>query len=169
MATTYTLISSVTVGAGGTATISFTSIPQTYTDLVLVTSTRTNRASNINDELNITFNSNTSSYTYRRLLGESTASSDSGSTRTVLIVNGSTSTASTFDNSSVYIPNYTGSNNKSFSVDSLMENNATAAARQLVAGLWSNSAAITQIDLTSSSSSNFVQYSTAYLYGISNE
>jgi len=168
MATTYTLISSVTVGAGGTATISFTSIPQTYTDLVLVTSTRTNRASNINDELNITFNSNTSSYTYRRLLGESTASSDSGSTRTVLIVNGSTSTASTFDNSSVYIPNYTGSNNKSFSVDSLMENNATAAARQLVAGLWSNSAAITQIDLTSSSSSNFVQYSTAYLYGISN-
>jgi len=168
MATTYTLISSVTVGSGGTATISFTSIPQTYTDLVLVTSTRTNRASNINDELNITFNSNTSSYSWRRLLGDNSASSDSGSTRTVFITNASTSTASTFGNGSIYIPNYTGSTNKSFSVDSLMENNATAAARQLVAGLWSNSAAITQIDLTSSSSSNFVQYSTAYLYGISN-
>jgi len=167
MANTYTLISSVTVGSGGTATMSFTSIPSTYTDLVLVTSTRTNRAGNILDELNLTFNSNTSSYSWRRLLGEASASSDTGSNRTVILSNGSTSTASTFDNSLVYIPNYSSSNNKSFSVDSVMEQNATATARQLIVGLWSNSAAITQIDLTSSSSSNFVQYSTAYLYGIS--
>lgn len=168
MATTYTLISGVTVGSGGAATMSFTSIPSTYTDLVLVTSTRTNRAGNILDELNLTFNSNTSSYTWRRLLGESSASSDPGSNRQVILSNGSNSTASTFDNSLVYIPNYSSSNNKSFSVDSVMEQNATATARQLIAGLWSNSAAITQIDLTSSSSSNFVEYSTAYLYGISN-
>jgi len=169
MATTYTLISSVTVGSGGTATISFTSIPQTYTDLMLVASTRTDRASNINDELYVTFNSNTSSYSWRRLLGENSGSSDSGSTRTVFITDASTSTASVFGSGSIYIPNYTGSTNKSYSIDSIQENNATNAARQLVAGLWSNTAAITQIDLTSSTSSNFVQYSTAYLYGISNE
>jgi hypothetical protein len=34
MANTYTLISSVTVGSGGAANIEFTSIPQTYTDLL---------------------------------------------------------------------------------------------------------------------------------------
>jgi hypothetical protein len=40
MAITYTLISSVTVGAGGAASMSFTSIPSTYTDLVVFCSGR---------------------------------------------------------------------------------------------------------------------------------
>ena len=168
MANTYKLISSATVGNGGTATMSFTSIPATYTDLVLFVSSRTNRAGSINDELYLTFNSNTSNYSWRRLLGETSASGDSGSNRTVMLSNASNSTASIFGNSSVYISNYAGSGNKPYSVDSVHENNATNAARQLVAGLWSNSAAITQIDLTSSTSSNFLEYSTAYLYGISN-
>jgi hypothetical protein len=35
MATTYEIIASVTVGSGGAANIEFTSIPATYTDLVL--------------------------------------------------------------------------------------------------------------------------------------
>ena len=43
MATTYTLISSVTVGSGGAASIEFTSIPSTYTDLVLKLSARSSR------------------------------------------------------------------------------------------------------------------------------
>ena len=168
MANTYQLISSATVGSGGTATMSFTSIPSTYTDLVLFVSARTNRAGDILDELYLTFNSNTSNYSWRRLLGENSASGDSGSSRTVILANASNSTANVLGNATVYIPNYAGSGNKPYSVDSVMEQNATNAARQLLAGLWSNSAAITQIDLTSSTSSNFVQYSTAYLYGISN-
>ena len=168
MANTYQLISSVTVGSGGTATMSFTSIPSTYTDLVLFVIARTNRAGDILDELYLTFNSNTSNYSWRRLLGENSASGDSGSNRTVILANASNSTANVLGNATVYISNYAGSGNKPYSVDSVMEQNATNAARQLLAGLWSNSAAITQIDLTSSTSSNFVQYSTAYLYGISN-
>ena len=41
MADTYTLISSVTVGAGGASSIDFTSIPATYTDLLVKFSLRT--------------------------------------------------------------------------------------------------------------------------------
>ena len=42
MANTYTLISSVTVGSGGASSIEFTSIPSTYTDLLLNFSGRSN-------------------------------------------------------------------------------------------------------------------------------
>ena len=167
MANTFTLISSVTVGSGGAADISFTSIPATYTDLNLVISTRSLR-SNVDDELLITFNSSTSNYSWRRLLGENTASSDNSTTRVMIMGNGNTATANTFASSSVYIPNYAGSNYKSLSIDAVSENNASTAPRQLVAGLWSDTAAITSIALTSNTANNFMQYSTAYLYGISN-
>jgi hypothetical protein len=80
----------------------------------------------------------------------------------------STSTASTFSNAELYIPNYAGSNNKSSSVDGVSENNATASNMALTANLWSDTAAITSIKLTPAGGGNFVQYSTAYLYGISN-
>ena len=54
MANTYELISSVTVGAGGTTSVSFASIPQTYTDLKLVGSARGSRASQYIINLSIT-------------------------------------------------------------------------------------------------------------------
>jgi hypothetical protein len=57
-----------------------------------------------------------------------------------------TATANTFGNTEFYIPNYTSSNYKSFSVDGVTENNATAAFA-LYAGLWSNTAAITSFRL----------------------
>ena len=38
MAVTFTQIASVTVGSGGAASIDFTSIPSTYTDLCIKTS-----------------------------------------------------------------------------------------------------------------------------------
>jgi hypothetical protein len=170
MATTYTLISSVTVGAGGAATMAFTSIPADYTDLVLQVSARTDEAGANWSQSNITFNGSTSGYTNKYLLGTGSATS-SGSVGTAYVYGGrgtgAGATASTFGNSFVYIPNYAGSNNKSVSTDEVTENNATAALAFLNAGLWSNSAAITSITITASGC-NFVQYSTAYLYGISN-
>ena len=54
MANTYTLIASNTVGSGGAASISFSSIPSTYTDLLVKISTRDNTGS-FNDML-LTFN-----------------------------------------------------------------------------------------------------------------
>jgi hypothetical protein len=118
----------------------------------------------------VSFNSNTSNYSYRRLYGNgSSAGSDSGTLRIIGTIPGSTVTANTFASLQMYVPNYAGSNNKSYSCDSVEENNATGAEADLIAGLWSNSAAITSIAITSDQGSfNLVQYSTAYLYGISN-
>jgi hypothetical protein len=172
---TYTLISSVTVGSGGAATISFTSIPATYTDLLIKLSSRTNRSGNPADDHYIQFNGNTSAvYSMRRLLGNgSSVFSDSSSGSTGAFVGdatATTATASTFANTEIYIPNYTSSNAKSISTDSVTEDNATTAYQIFNASLWNpaTQAAITSLLIGSVSSSNFVQYTTAYLYGISN-
>ena len=166
MANTYTLIASSTVGSGGAANIEFTSIPATYTDLCIITSLRTNRSAVV-DDTTFSFNSSSANFTAKYLVGDGTSAS-SGSNSYYLLTNGNTATSSTFSNHSIYIPNYAGSNNKSFSVDSVSENNATAAYALLTAGLWSQTAAITSIKMAPLYGTLFLQYSTAYLYGISN-
>jgi hypothetical protein len=163
---TYTLISSVTVGSGGAANITFSSIPSTYTDLCIQLSLRADAA--VSDIL-VNFNSAGNNSTWRRLLAEgSSVSSDSGSNGAGLLVDGSNQTADIFATNQMYITNYASSNYKSFSMEAAIERNATTGqAMQIAAGLWSNTAAITSIAFTNTSG-NFVQYSTAYLYGISN-
>lgn len=166
MANTYTLIASVTVGSGGAASIDFTSIPGTYTDLCIKASLRSAAAS-VNPGLLIKFNGSATGFTGRNVYGTgSAAGSYSDTSGEIGILAGNSATANTFGNCDIYIPNYAGSNNKSFSVDSLNENNATSANQYLYANLWSNSAAITSITLLSGGSVNLLQYSTAYLYGI---
>lgn len=169
MATTYQFISSVTVGSGGAANIEFTSIPQTYTDLCLVYSLR-GSISGASDECNILINGATSSYTNRYMYGTG-SNSTSGSSYTTKIytgeTNGSTATSNTFGNGYAYFPNYTNSNYKSVSADGVSENNATNAYVNLSVNLWSSTSAITSIRLIPYSSS-WLQYSTAYLYGIKN-
>jgi hypothetical protein len=160
-----TLISTVTVGAGGQASIDFTSIPSTYTDLMVVLSARTTNAA-AGDAILVAFNGVTTNLSSRRLQGDgSSATSSTYASAFQPIVDGNTSTASTFGNYTMYIPNYAGSTNKSFSVDAVNENNATAATQQIWAGLWSQTTAINQLTFTGQSV-NFVQYSTASLYGI---
>lgn len=168
MATTYTLISSVTVGSGGAATIEFTSIPATYTDLNLVISVRSNDAQP-ESNATVSFNSSTSNRSMKTIYGQvSTAYSFNYSTTIYIWLNGGTSTASTFSNASIYVPNYAGSNYKSLSIDGVNANNlGSQNTLFLNAGLWSDSSAINTMTLTHSGA-NFVQYSTAYLYGISN-
>jgi hypothetical protein len=166
MPTTFTKIASVSVGAGGAATIDFTSIPSTYTDLQLVFTARNTGSSNVFTQM--TFNANTSSYSYKGLYGNGSAASSFGASAAYIYVGDmdlSTYTANTFSSESVYIPNYAGSTNKSVSIDSVNENNATAAAAYLTAALWSNTAAINRITLTPGGGS-YAQYSTAVLYGI---
>jgi hypothetical protein len=173
MANTYEAIATVTVGSGGAANIEFTSIPATYTDLLIKGSTRLN-GGDAGVQLVLRFNGSTTSYSRRSLSGDgSTASSNSGSSETYMrfaYAQESIYTANTFNNFELYIPNYAASNNKSTSTDSVVENNATLAYAALHAGLWSNSAAITSISFfdISSVQANFVQYSTATLYGIKN-
>ena len=161
---TMTLIASVTVGSGGAATIDFTSIPSTYTDLCLKLSAR---STTTDEYCNISFNGVTTNLSGIYLYG-SIATPTSGSLVPIFYTDSSATTANTFGNGEIYIPNYSGSANKSMSIDSVTENNATGASKILQAGLWSNTSAINRITLTHSGTGIFVQYSTAYLYGISN-
>lgn len=177
MPNTYTLIASSTVGSGGAASISFTSIPSTYTDLLLKVSGRSDRAVFSFCYMRMRFNSSTSNYTYKILQGDgSTASSldqsNAGLFSNGLLVGGtsqSNNTASTFSSTEVYIPNYAGSTNKSISAEGVTEANQANMLAVFTAGLWSDSAAITSISVVpwQSGDFNFLQYSTAYLYGIS--
>ena len=159
-------IQTVTVGSGGAANIEFTNIPQTYTDLKIVLSARSVSVANF-DNPRFTINSSTASFSRRSLYAENgSVGSESQSDRIIGVVPAANATASTFGSLEVTIPNYTASNNKSFSSDSVTENNSTTQAMWLLAGLWSNTAAITSIAVSLQSGSNFAQYSTATLYGV---
>lgn len=170
MANTYVAISTVTVGSGGAASIEFTSIPQTYTDLCLLISARSEVAGSFSDEV-IKLNNATTTYTNRYIYGNG-SSALSGSDAYTSIggftagMPGNTATANTFGNKIIYIPNYAGSNNKTYSVDGAAETNATLAYLHLLAGLRSNTDAVTSIVLVTDSGADYAQYSTATLYGI---
>lgn len=167
MANTYTAIATVTVTGATAATIGFTSIPATYTDLKLVCSTRDDRGGTQNGT-NISLNGSTSNFTHKGIQGDGSATLASFSIpRFTNYNNASTSTTNAFANNEIYFANYAWSNYKSFSSESAEETNATTAYILIGAHLWSDTAAITSITLTPDTA-NFVQYSTATLYGIKN-
>ena len=171
MANTMTLIASSTVGSGGAASISFSSIPATYTDLVVLHSLRDDRPTVTTNGIRLSFNGSTSSFTGRDLTGSGSGASSGTGTNLAGVATSAGATASTFANTLMYIPNYAGSNYKSYSVDSTPENNATTSYMQFYAGLWSNTSAITSITLSFDSAfggTGLLQYSTAYLYGVNN-
>lgn len=153
------LISAVTVGAGGASNITFSAIPGTFTDVIVV-------YSGIDIGINIVLNSSTSGYSYRTLYGYGNST---GST--------SASSVSQFGgifnywggdsgiNAQAYFPNYAGSTNKTVSAESVSERNATNAVQQLYAGTWANTAAITSIKLDGGGAT-IPQHTTAYLYGL---
>jgi hypothetical protein len=161
-----TKIATVTVGSGGAASIDFTSIPGTMTDLMVVVSTRASDGYP-DTGIWIQFNGSTSSYTRRTLYGTGDGGKASTTASDIFFYSpATTATANTFGNSTFYIPNYAGSTNKSVSVDTVNENNAAYSLSGITAGLWSNTAAITSIKIVSATASNLLQYSTATLYGI---
>jgi hypothetical protein len=159
-------IATVEVGSAGAATMAFTSIPSGYTDLLFVYSARAAEPTGSFYEVSVTLNGSTTGFTTRQLYGDgATAASSSPTTRQVGLIGNVTTTANSFNNNQIYFPNYSGATNKSYSVDAVTENNATTAYANIVAGLWSNTAAINSISIAVTSN-NFVQYSTATLYGI---
>jgi hypothetical protein len=171
MAYTYSKIATYTVGSSGVSNITFLNIPQNYTDLCLLLSFRAVNSGSAGYDFyaDMSFNGSTSNASFRRLAGYiTTVNSDTGSRLYAASFLGSTGTASTFGNAQVYIPNYAGSNNKSYSGESAAETNTTSNYLDMTAGLWSNTAAITSITLTPSAG-NFAQYSSAHLYGIKAE
>jgi hypothetical protein len=176
MANTYKLIEAKTLTTT-TPSVTFTAIPQTYTDLLLKVSARDDRSGQPNTDLSLqvgyngTINTG-SIYSTIQLYGSgsTTGSQSSATTYAYLgMSNGPTSTANTFGNTEIYITNYTSANNKSLSTDGVSENNATTAFAVFNASLASTSNPITDIKISAVyGSGNFEQYSTFYLYGISN-
>ena len=164
---TYTKIASTTVGAGGVGSVTFSSIPQTYTDLVIKVSVRTNYAG-LNDFMYVYPNGSGSNGTRRALYGTgSAAGSENAANIRLDYFSAATATANTFGSGEVYVPNYTSSNYKSFMLDGVAEGNDTGMFMDMTAGLWSVTSAITSLTF-SQGNGTFNQYSTFTLYGISN-
>jgi hypothetical protein len=170
MANTYTLLETITVGAAGASSVTFNSIPQTgYTDLVIKASVRS--GSGNPTWLYVTFNGSASTYNNKVLQGDGSAASSADVSAVARLFTGAmasgASTANTFGNAEIYIPNYTSSNQKSASSDGVQENNATSTTMGMWAGLWTGTAAITSIEIKPQNLLTFAQYSTFSLYGVS--
>lgn len=167
MPANYVLLQRIELNASA-ASVTFSNIPQSgYTDLKVVASAREDSASNT--ELRMRINGNTSSvYSTRELRGTGSAVSSFSLSGTFAVAgrqNTASSTASTFGNFEVYIPNYLSSSNKSFSSDSVTENNATLAYASLVAGLFSDTTAISSLTFFAEVG-NLAANSTFSLYGL---
>jgi len=165
MPANYVLLEKITVGAAGASSVTFSNIPQTgYTDLIIKCSVR--NASTV-DWTGVYFNGVTTGYSNKAIQSTGSAVSTRSTTDKDLsvITDPSTFTANTFSNVDIYIPNYTSSNFKSYSIDGASENNATLAYIDFSAHLWSNTAAINSVTLNTQSNL-FAQHSTFYLYGV---
>jgi hypothetical protein len=166
MANTYILIEAKIL-AVDTTTVTFNSIPNTYTDLRLLTSMRNNDVDAF-DGVYMSLNGSTSNFTGKYLQGIGSGTPGSGSIpRYVGVGNGAASTANTFSSFDIYFSNYASSNFKSFSSDAVSENNGTLSFAEFHAGLWSDTAAINSISIAFSSGP-CITGSTFYLYGIKN-
>jgi hypothetical protein len=170
MPTTYTLISS-NVLTSSAASVTFSSIPATYTDLVLRISVRgtSTDTTDYPAVLQINDTSSTLSYTEVGYWGGTPASYNNTGTFYIPQFSLATTTANTFGTSEVYFPNYTVSQNKPFSAFGAPENNGAINSRGIsaFAGLWRNTAAITKLYMTMAAG-NFESGSSFYLYGIKN-
>ncbi len=169
MANTYKVIASTTVGSGGAANITFSSIPSTYTDLCLVVSLR--RSSSGFTDLGLRINGETSGYNFVSARGNGAATTGTQFTNMSYFyledcVQGSDTTANSFASAQIYMPNYTSSSLKSFSAEAVTETNATTAYMRIVSGFHTTSSAISSILMVPGTGGNWVQYSTATLYGI---
>ena len=165
---TYTLISS-NVLSSSAASVTFSSIPATYTDLVLRLSARNNDGGG--GVIRIYFNGdNTAStgYSSTGLKGDGTSASSPRSTpASSYAINTNSETANTFTSLEMYIPNYLATTSKQISVINVMENNATSGEIKALALLNQNTT-ISSINIFTSGSLVFSVGSSFYLYGISN-
>jgi hypothetical protein len=122
-----------------------------------------------NDWGYIELNASASNFTNRTIFNNSgTVSSRNGTSPanwTYFVVGNDTYTASTFGSLEIYLPNYASANYKSISMDSVQENNSATNMQELGAGLWSNTAAITQVTFKSGYG-NYKEFSSVTLYGI---
>jgi len=168
-------IASTTVGSGGTSTITFSSIPSTFTHLQVRLFVQSGRGTyNIDDFFMRVNGDSGNNYTRHYLMGNPVAGAVSGNTvpdSGYRITDMGTSTGGTYGASIVDILDYTNTNkNKTFRSLNGNDTNGSLSGFQgsvsLESGLWINTAAINSITIASASGNLITQYSTVQLYGI---
>lgn len=169
----YSLIETVEIGAGGAASIEFTSIPQDAQDLELKVSGRGTDAF-AQTSVYLQLNSDTgTNYDNLGLRGFGSGSAsrmlDAGVNFLRISYGQAANTAAnTFHSSSTYFPNYTSSAEKSIFSKGVLEDNVTGAYQLLLAGRWSGTTGITSIKVYKATGfGNWDQYTKASLYKIS--
>lgn len=169
----YQSISTATVTSGGTASITFSSIPATFTHLQIRSIQRaTAGAGSYSDESALTFNADSASnYARHNLYGNETApgSSAAASTTQISLAYAPRSgvTASIFGAGIIDIFDYT-STNKYKTVRSLTgSDHSGTGAIILESGVWMKSpiVAITSITITAYNTA-FAEFSSFALYGV---
>lgn len=166
MATTYTLISSQTLGSN-TSSVTFSSIPQTYTDLILKMSLNGNTDANCKLQIN---GNSSAVYSFTGLRGDgSSVISSRNSAQTIFLLTQSLrmATANVFASHEYYFPNYTNSTIKPISIDYTTEAASTTSYIWARAHLFNNTSAITSLTF-SNDTDVLVTGSSFYLYGIKN-
>ena len=165
-------IATTLVGAGGTATITFSNIPNTYKHLqlrILSRSARTDAA----DGIALRFNSDSgSNYSWHYLRGDGTSPGAGGSaTQTEILLSydfaANTAGSNIFGIGIVDILDY--ANVYKYKTVRILAGNDRngSGAVGLCSGLWMNTAATTTLTLTSYwGANNFLQNSRFSLYGI---
>jgi hypothetical protein len=170
MPSTYTLISS-NVLSSSAASVTFSAIPSTYTDLVIRLSARSDTDAGVR----IRFNNSSSALSSRTyIMSDTTAPFSSQNTSETYTIfpqasNVTSDTANTFSNSEIYIPNYTAATNKPVSGSLVKEFNSSSNGTAQItasANLWRDTTAISSIVIMNAG--NYVSGSSFYLYGIKN-
>jgi hypothetical protein len=164
MPATYEPIATTTLGSAASS-ITFSSIPATYTDLVLVV---TGLFTSSGGNSRIRFNGDTgTNYSNTRLQGDGTSASSNRSTSQAFLrldYDGNSSTVPNMTRTNIF--SYAGSTNKTCLIESSEDKNGSGSTVRTV-GLWRDTSAITSIEVLMSSST-FATGTIATLYGIKN-
>jgi hypothetical protein len=163
---TMTKLATVTVSSS-VASASFTNIPQSYSDLVVLLSVRTTAAEEASS-LHISLNGLAQSVsTSQYLVTNAGAPFGGSSTGWVAYANGNTSTANIFSNTELIISDYATNNYKTLTSDTVQENNGSTAYMGFLSNVWANTSPVTSITITPVNGS-LAQFSTVTLYGVKN-
>lgn len=165
MASTYTPIATTTLGSA-TATITFSSISGSYTDLIIAGGLRVDNASSGTQNAVIRFNSDSSSnYSWTYILGDGSSASSSRTTNaTELLVSTVGNDDTNRYSAEIWqINNYSNTTTYKTALLKHMVNYGNQA--QVWVGLWRSTSAITSISITAGSA-NWAAGSTLTLYGI---
>jgi hypothetical protein len=164
MPTTYEPISTTTLSAG-TASVTFSSIPQTYTDLVLVVNAKSSGASGSNPTFLINSDSG-SNYSYSYIYGDGTTAGTfrlASNTKGILgLYSGNLQSGNFSYNSITHFMNYS---NTSINKSVLSRSNDANLATEFGINLYRSTSAITSIT-AQIATVTFTSGSTFTLYGI---